>query len=58
MADAAAYRGPDGIERWSGPRSSLAHLVPNVTAADERESQPLVKDPLVLVVDAILHAKA
>ena len=52
MADAAAYRGPDGIEAWSGARASLTHLALNVTAADERESQPLVEDGLVLVADA------
>ena len=43
MADAAAYRGPDGIEAWSGARASLTHLALNVTAADECESQPLVE---------------
>ncbi|MCS4223303.1 asparagine synthase-related protein [Salinibacter ruber] len=52
MADAAAYRGPDGIEAWSGARASLTHLALNVTAADERESQPLVENDLVLVADA------
>jgi len=52
MADAAAYRGPDGIETWSGPHASMTHLALNVTASDERESQPLVEGPLVLVADA------
>ncbi len=52
MADAAAYRGPDGIEAWSGARASLTHLALNVTAADEHESQPLVENGLVLVADA------
>jgi asparagine synthase (glutamine-hydrolysing) len=52
MADAAAYRGPDGIETWSGPHASIVHLALNVTASDERESQPLVEGPLVLVADA------
>ena len=36
MTNAAAYRGPDGIEMWSGSGASLAHLACNVTAADER----------------------
>ena len=52
MADAAAYRGPDGIEVWSGTHASLGHLALNVTSEDERESQPLVKESLVLVADA------
>jgi len=52
MTDAAAYRGPDGVGTWTGPRTSLAHLALNVTLADERESQPLVDDDLVLVADA------
>ena len=52
MADAAAYRGPDGIEAWSGARASLTHLALNVTAADERESQPIVENGLILVADA------
>ena len=52
MTNAAAYRGPDGIEMWSGSGASLAHLACNVTAADERESQPLVDDDLVLVAHA------
>jgi len=52
MAEVAAYRGPDSIEMWTGPYASLAHLALNVTPADERESQPLVDDALVLVADA------
>lgn len=52
MADAAAYRGPDGIETWSGRHASLSHLALNVTASDESESQPLIEGSLVLVADA------
>ena len=52
MANAAAYRGTDGVDTWTGPHASLVHLALNVTAADERESQPLVDDALVLVADA------
>jgi len=52
MTDAASYRGPDGIHTWTGDNASLAHLALDVTAEDERESQPLVWGDLVLVADA------
>lgn len=52
MAEAAAYRGPDGTEIWTGTHASLAYLAHDVTPADERESQPLIQPPHVLVADA------
>jgi len=52
MTEAAAHRGPDGIDAWTGQAVGLAHLTLNVTAHDERESQPLVSGDLAVVADA------
>ena len=54
MAEAAAYRGPDGIRYWIDGPVGLAHLALNSTPESLRETQPLIADggALVLVADA------
>jgi len=54
MADAAAYRGPDGINYWIEDNVGLAHLALHTTPESVREEQPLVnrRGDLVLVADA------
>ncbi len=52
VAEAAAYRGPDGIRPWHDGPACLVHLANHVTPEDVREHQPLVHGSLVLVADA------
>jgi asparagine synthase (glutamine-hydrolysing) len=54
MAQAAAYRGPDGIRYHTEGALGLAHLALNVTPESVRERQPLASErgDLVLVADA------
>lgn len=54
MAEAAAYRGPDGIHYWIEGNVGLAHLAMNTTPESVRECQPLVSQrrDLVLTADA------
>lgn len=54
MAEAAAYRGPDGIHYWVEGNVGLAHLAMNTTPESVREHQPLVshRGDLVLTADA------
>jgi asparagine synthase (glutamine-hydrolysing) len=53
MLAPVAYRGPDGVRRWTGGGVGLAHLAHHVTPESVHEVQPL-EDPrsgLVLVAD-------
>ncbi len=54
MAEAAAYRGPDGIHYWIEGNVGLAHLALHTTPESVREHQPLVnqRGDLVLTADA------
>ncbi len=54
MAQAAAYRGPDGIRYWIEGNVGLAHLALHTTPESLRERQPLVnaRGDLTLVADA------
>lgn len=54
MAEAAAYRGPDGIHYWIQGNVGLAHLALHTTPESLRERQPLVnrRGDLVLTADA------
>jgi asparagine synthase (glutamine-hydrolysing) len=54
MAEAAAYRGPDGIHYWIQDNVGLAHLALHTTPESLREHQPLVnrRGDLVLTADA------
>lgn len=54
MAEAAAYRGPDGIRYWSSGPAGLANLALNITPESFCERQPLVGrcGELVLTADA------
>lgn len=54
MAEAAAYRGPDGIRYWIEGNVGLAHLALHTTPESLRERQPLVnrRGDLVLTADA------
>jgi asparagine synthase (glutamine-hydrolysing) len=56
MVEAIAYRGPDGIERWSDDGAAIAHLMLRTTAESLEETQPLASDDgsLVLVMDGWL----
>jgi asparagine synthase (glutamine-hydrolysing) len=52
MANAASYRGPDGINYWSRNGAGFAHLALHVTPESVRERQPLDNGDLVLTADA------
>ncbi len=54
MAQAAAYRGPDGIHYWIDGSVGLAHLTLHTTPESLRERQPLhnTRGDLTLVADA------
>ena len=52
MAQAAAYRGPDGVGTWRDGPAALVHLATHVTPEDTRERQPLTDGRFVLVADA------
>lgn len=54
MAEAAAYRGPDGITYWIDGNVGLAHLAFHTTPELLRERQPLVnrRGDVVLTADA------
>jgi asparagine synthase (glutamine-hydrolysing) len=54
MAEASAYRGPDGINYWIDGNVGMAHLALHTTPESVREEQPLVnrREDLVLVADA------
>lgn len=54
MAQAAAYRGPDGIYYWIEGNVGLAHLALHTTPESLRECQPLrsARGDLTLVADA------
>jgi asparagine synthase (glutamine-hydrolysing) len=54
MAEAAAYRGPDGIRYHVDGHIGFAHLALHTTPESTREQQPLVnrRGDLVLVADA------
>lgn len=54
MAEAAAYRGPDGINYWIQGNVGFAHLALHTTPESVRERQPLVnrRGDLVLTADA------
>jgi len=54
MAEACAYRGPDGIRYWLDGNVGLAHLAMYSTPEAEREHQPLhsADGQLYLVADA------
>ncbi|MBI3732513.1 MAG: hypothetical protein HY259_03535 [Chloroflexi bacterium] len=58
MAEAAAYRGPDGIRYWVQGNVGFAHLALNVTPESLRERQPLVDDELILTADARIDNRA
>lgn len=52
MAEAAAYRGPDGVGTWRDGPAALVHLAAHVTPEDARERQPRLDERFVLVADA------
>ena len=52
MADAAAYRGPDGIGTWRDGSATLLHLAAHLTPQETSERQPLSDGRYVLVADA------
>jgi len=54
MAEAAAYRGPDGINYWIEGNVGLAHLALHTTPESLRETQPLLnaRKDAILVADA------
>ncbi len=54
MAEAAAYRGPDGITYWIEGNVGLAHLALHTTPESLRERQPLVnrRGDVILTADA------
>jgi len=54
MAEASAYRGPDGIRYWISDNVGFAHLALNTTPESLQEHQPLVnqRGDLVLTADA------
>src|SRR5215208_660198 len=54
MAEAASYRGPDGIRYWRKGAAGLANLALNITPESLHEQQPLVdqRGELVLTADA------
>ncbi len=54
MAEAAAYRGPDGIYYWIEGNVGLAHLTLHTTPESVREKQPLLnrRGDIVLTADA------
>jgi asparagine synthase (glutamine-hydrolysing) len=54
MAEAASYRGPDGIRYWRNGAAGLANLALNITPESLHEQQPLVdqRGELVLTADA------
>lgn len=52
MAQAAAHRGPDGVEYWIRDGAGLANLALRITPESLREVQPLERDNLVLIADA------
>ena len=54
MAEAVAYRGPDGINYWVEGNVGLAHLALHTTPEATSERQPLVNErgDFVLVADA------
>ncbi len=54
MAQAAAYRGPDGINYWTCGNVGLAHLALHTTPESVREKQPLTnqRNSATLVADA------
>ena len=52
MADAAAHRGLDGIDVWTGEGAGFAHLALHLSAEDERDTQPVRAAGLVGVADA------
>lgn len=56
MVAAIAYRGPDGIARWSGEGAAMAHLMLHTTAESMEAAQPLANEDgsLVLVMDGWL----
>ena len=59
MADAAAYRGKDGISYWLKNGLGFAHLALHTTPESKREKQPLVYQQygLVIVADARIDAR-
>jgi asparagine synthase (glutamine-hydrolysing) len=54
MAEAAAHRGPDGIDYWIQGHVGFAHLALHTTLESEQEHQPLVnqRGDIVLTADA------
>jgi asparagine synthase (glutamine-hydrolysing) len=54
MAEASAYRGPDGIRYWVQDNVGFAHLALNTTPESLREKQPLLnrRGDLILTADA------
>ena len=54
MAEASAYRGPDGINNWVENNVGFAHLALFTTPESTRETQPLAnhRRGLILVADA------
>ena len=56
MVAALAYRGPDGIARWSGEGAALGHLMLHTTAESLEETQPLASEDggLILAMDGWL----
>ena len=56
MTETLAYRGVDGIARWSGGGAAMAHLMLHTTAESLEETQPLANEDgsLVLAMDGWL----
>lgn len=52
MAQAAMYRGPDGINHWVKDNAGFAHLKLIVTPESLAEHQPVIRTSLTLVADA------
>lgn len=60
MIDAAAHRGPDGVDTWRRGQVGMAHLALDVTPESVREDPPIVDTEagLVLVADARIDNRA
>jgi asparagine synthase (glutamine-hydrolysing) len=51
MSTALQHRGTDGIEVWQEARVAIGHCKLAMTAAEQQQQMPLIKDNLILTAD-------